>query len=573
MTSYDVIIRNGLIYDGTGGEPFTGDVAVRGSRIVAVGDVEGDAETIVDADGKIVTPGFVDIHTHYDGQVTWSQRLSASSEHGVTTVVMGNCGVGFAPCRPADRSALVTLMEGVEDIPQVVMEAGLPWNWTTFGDYLDALADRRFDVDVAAQLPHSALRVFVMGKRGSEQAPPTAEDLNEMRRLTAEAMRAGAIGVSTSRSLIHRTKAGEPAPSLLSEEDELEALALGLADAGGGVFQIIPNPGNDAIAEFDLIERLARTAGRPLSFSLLQARDQPVDDWSAVLARTAQANADGLSIRAQVAPRPVGILYGLELSFHAFAFHPSFRVIEDKPLNEKVAIMRDPAFRRQLLSEVPECTNPVSLKTVQDFGFSFPLGDPACYEPASELRLDRQAAAKGVPPYELAYDQLLEREGRALFYLPVANFVGGDFGAIHGMLVHPDTIVGLADGGAHYGVICDSSFPTYYLLRWSRDAPDEQRIALPDAIAALTSQTAEAAGLADRGRIAPGMKADINVIDLEALYMHAPEVVRDLPAGGRRLHQRADGYDATMVSGRFTYRDGKATAELPGRLVRGGAVK
>ncbi|CAN5262056.1 amidohydrolase family protein [soil metagenome] len=570
MAHYDAIIRGGLIHDGTGVSPFTGDIGIRGDRIVEIGSIAGDADTVIDAIGKIVTPGFVDVHTHYDGQATWEQRLVPSSGHGVTTVVVGNCGVGFAPCRENDRNMLVAVMEGVEDVPEVVMTAGLPWNWETFPQYLDALAERSFDIDLATQLPHSALRVFVMGKRGADRSPPTLEDLQEMRRLTAQAIRAGALGVSTSRNLMHRTKAGELAPSLFSEEDELIALAEGLADADAGVFQIIPNIAQDASDEFKLIAHLARTAKRPLSYSLLQMPGRPDGEWRTMLKLTGEAIEQGLEIKAQVAPRPVGILYGLELSFHPFALHPSFKAIADSSLADKVAIMRDPAFRQKLLLEQAEDSNPVSLKTVNDFPLAFPMGDPPVYDPVPELRLDRQAAALGITPYELAYDMLLERDGKALLYRPGANFVDGDFRAIHEMLVDPNTIVGLADGGAHYGLICDGSFPTYFLLRWSRDAATQERISLTDAIVALTSQTAQAVGLYDRGVLSVGMKADINVIDIDELTLHAPEVAYDLPTGGRRLHQRADGYVATFVSGRLTYAEGKATGELPGRLVRGG---
>ena len=569
MAAFDIIIRGGTVHDGEGGAPRIADVAIRDGVIVAVGSVAGRATEEIAAAGKLVTPGFVDVHTHYDGQATWEHRLGPSSGHGVTTVVTGNCGVGFAPCRPEQRDMLVAVMEGVEDIPEIVMTEGLPWNWESFPEYLDVLDARAFDIDVAAQLPHSALRVYVMGDRAAAHEPPTAEDLSEMRRLTTEAIRAGAIGVTTSRNMMHRTKAGDLAPSLFSEGDELEALAEGLRAAGTGVFQMIPSVTGRASDEFALIRRIATAAGRPTSYSLLQMPTGPEGEWQVYLDETRAAAKDGLTIRAQVAPRPVGMLYGLDLSFHPFALHPSFKAIAHLPLAAKVAKMRDPAFREQLLSEAPEDSNPVSVKTVKAARFAYRMGNPPVYNPDPATRIDRMAEARGISAEALAYDMLLEDEGRALLYQPGANYRDGDYRAVGAMLHHPDTIVGLADGGAHYGMICDASFPTYFLQHWARDAARDDRIALPRAIAALTSEPADAVGLSDRGRVKPGYKADINILDLEALDLKAPTVVHDLPAGGRRLYQRADGYVATIVSGQVTYRDGDPTGALPGRLVRG----
>ncbi len=482
---------------------------------------------------------------------------------------MGNCGVGFAPCRPAERAMLVAVMEGVEDVPEVVMVEGLPWNWETFPDYLDALEKRELDVDVAAQLPHSALRVYVMGERAASHEPPNAHDLAEMRRLTTEAIRAGAIGVTTSRNLMHRTKAGALAPSLFSEEDELVALARGLRDAGTGVFQMIPRVMGPAADEFSLMRRVAEEARRPLSYSLLQMPAGDPTEWRTHLDALTAANADGLPMRAQVAPRPVGMLYGLDLSFHPFVFHPSFRPLADLPLAQKVQAMRDPAMRARLLSERPVDSNPVSVKTVEAFRFAYPMGREPNYEPDPADRIDNRAKALGITPEEYAYDLMLEDEGRAILYQPGANYRDGNLDAVRTMLGHPDTVVGLADGGAHYGMICDASFPTFYLERWARDAEGADRIPLPHAIAALTSRPAETVGLADRGRIMVGAKADLNVIDLARLHLHRPSVIRDLPAGGKRLRQGADGYVVTIVSGAITYREGEPSGALPGRLVRG----
>jgi N-acyl-D-amino-acid deacylase len=568
MADYDLILRGGTVHDGLGSPARVADVAVKDGRIAAIGTVTGTAAEEIDARGLLVTPGFVDVHTHYDGQATWSQRLQPSSGHGVTSVVMGNCGVGFAPCRPAERNLLVQVMEGVEDVPEVVMTAGLPWNWETFPEYLDALAERQFDVDVAAQLPHSALRVYVMGERAAGGAP-TADDLAAMRRLTAQAVAAGALGVTTSRNLMHRTKAGALAPSLHSEEDELGALADGLKDAGRGVFQLIPAPMGDADDEFALMRRLAQRSGRPLSYTLIQMPTGDRDAWRKSLAALSQAAADGLPMRAQVAPRPVGMFYGLDLSFHAFAYHPSYKAIAHLPLAERVARLRDPALRARLLAEQPEDTNPVNLKTVKSFQYAYAWGSDADYEPDLSQRLDRRAAEAGQSIEAFTYDLLLADEGHALFYQPGANYRDGNLDAVRTMLGHPQAVVGLADGGAHYGMICDASFPTSYLARWARDAAEADRIPLPQAVAALTSVPADLAGLADRGRLVPGAKADINVIDLARLQVHVPTVVHDLPAGGRRMHQRASGYVATIVAGTVTYRHGEATGALPGRLVRG----
>jgi N-acyl-D-aspartate/D-glutamate deacylase len=569
MAQYDLIIRGGMVHDGLGNAPRLADVAVKDGRIAAVGAVSGTADQELDARGLIVTPGFVDVHTHYDGQATWEQRMAPSSGHGVTSVVMGNCGVGFAPCKPDQRDILVKVMEGVEDVPEVVMTEGLPWNWETFPQYLDALEARSFDIDVAAQLPHSALRVYVMGERGAAQEPPSADDLRKMRELTTEAIRAGALGVTTSRNMLHRTKAGELAPSLFSEEDELAALAAGLKDAGQGVFQIIPAPMGDAVTEFAIMRKLAEQSGRPLSYSLIQMPTGDEQAWRKSLDALTQANRDGLQMRAQVAPRPVGMFYGLELSYHPFAYHPTYKAMAHLPLADRVARMRDPHVRAQLMSEQAEDTNPVNLKTVRAFQFCYAWGEEADYEPNIADRIDNRAKAAGLSVEEYAYDLLLAREGQAMFYQPGANYRDRNLNAVREMLGHPQAVVGLADGGAHYGMICDASFPTYFLARWARDAEPSQRIELPHAIAALTSEPAKLAGLNDRGRLAVGFKADINLIDLPRLKVHVPTVAHDLPAGGRRMRQLADGYVATIVSGTVTYRNGEHTGALPGRLVRG----
>jgi len=566
---YDLVVRGGTLIDGTGADPVAADVAVRDGRIAAVGTVTGRGGEEIDAAGAIVTPGFVDVHTHYDGQVTWEHVLSPSSGHGVTTVVMGNCGVGFAPIRPEQREMAIKLMEGVEDIPDVVMATGVPFNWETFPEYLDALGRRHADVDFAAQLPHSPLRVFVMGDRGAELEPPTAEDLAGMRRLTVEALRAGAVGVTTSRTWAHRFKDGRPAPSVCSEDEEILNLADALAEAGTGVFQLVPDTKATPEAQLDFLRRIAQRSGRPVSFSFLQDPAVP-GGWRTILDGLEAAEAEGLSIRGQVLPRPTGGLLGLDLSLHPFALNPSFRAIEGLPLAEKVAAMRDPELRRRLLAEAPADPHPFFTYVVAEHEQLFVLGDPPNYHPAAGDSIAAKARAAGLEPLELIYDTLLERDGHEVLYRPMGNAEGERFESAGRNLLHSDrTVIGLGDGGAHYGMICDAAYPTYFLTYWVRDATADRRVELPDAIRMLTREPAELVGLLDRGVVRPGAKADLNVIDLDALHLHAPLPRRDLPAGGRRLTQRADGYRTTVVSGAVTYRDGVHTGALPGRLVRG----
>lgn len=573
MQRFDLVIRNGLVVDGSGAEPYTADVAVAAGRIAAIGRIIGTGAEEIDATGRIVTPGFVDIHTHYDGQITWENRLTPSSQHGVTTVVMGNCGVGFAPVRPSDHELVVRLMEGVEDVPEIVMTTGVPWNWETFPDYLNAIEQRQSDVDFAAQLPRSPLRVYVMGERGANLEPPTEEDLSQMRRLTREAVEAGALGVSTSRNLSHRFRDGRPAPSVVTEEEEILALAAGLRDAGAGVFQIVPNYDLGPRERVELLRRIARTSGRPVSFNFVQAPNWP-GDWRQILEDLEAAKAEGLQIRGQVIPRPVGILLGLELSLHPFSLNPSFRAIEHLPLDEKVKRMRDAKFRKRLLAERPEDPHAFFVAIVSDLEMLFVLGDPPNYHPRMEESIASRARAMGVDPRELIYDALLARDGHEILYRPMGNCEGERFESAGRNLFRTDlTVPGLGDGGAHYSMICDAAYPTYLLTYWTRDADDARRIELPLAVRKLTFEPAHAVGLHDRGLVREGYKADLNVIDFERLHLHAPRPSYDLPAGGRRLTQRADGYHATIVSGRVTYRDGEPTGLLPGRLVRGAGAR
>lgn len=565
---YDLVIRGGTLADGTGAPLREADIAVSNGKIAAVGTVTGTGREEIDARGHLVTPGFVDIHTHYDGQASWDSQLAPSSWHGVTTVVMGNCGVGFAPVHTGDRDRLVELMEGVEDIPGAALHEGLKWDWESFGDYLDALETRPHDIDICAQLPHGALRVYVMGERGAALEAATESDMAQMRRLTAEAMRAGALGFSTSRTLNHRTVKGDPTPSLRATEAELTAIAMGLKDAGSGVFELISDFNQpDPLTEFGMIRRLVETSGRPLTFSLAQAGPTS-DGWRGLLGMVESASRDGLPIRAQVAPRPIGLLLGLQGTINPFSAHETFAAIKDKPLAEKVRIMRDPAFRARLLAETEARQSHPLAKRVMAFEHIFPLGDPPDYEPARETAIAAIAAREGRPAQEVAYDYLLKDEGRAFLFLPFANYTDFNLDACGEMIAHPDCVMGLGDGGAHVGIISDASYPTYLLTHWGRDRA-HGRFDISYLVKRQTSDTARAMGLMDRGVVAPGMKADLNVIDFGRLGVCAPEMAFDLPAGGKRLLQRATGYVATIVSGTVTYRNGEATAALPGRLVRG----
>lgn len=567
---HDLLIRGGTVVDGTGGEPFVADILVRSGRIVAVGPevaADGSRGTVeIDARSLLVTPGFVDIHTHYDGQVTWEQTLQPSSLHGVTTAVMGNCGVGFAPCHSTSHSDLVRLMEGIEDIPEVVMAAGLPWQWQTFPEYLDFLASRRYDIDIAAQLPHAALRVFVMGSRGMARQSATEADLQQMHELARQAVECGALGFSTSRTVNHKTVNGDPTPVVDAAERELQAIAAGMTEGGGGVIQMITDfsTPTDVPTRFDLLCALVRRSGRPLSFTLAQFHSAP-HSWSAVLPLLEAANASGLPIRAQVFPRPMGMLMSLETTRNPFSSSATYQRLATLPLGERVAAMSSGGVRHAILAEAL-ATPPVTQKQ-RTFETVFPLRDMTDYEPAAADSLAAIARRRGTSPDAVAYDFLVEQRG--MLYAPFANLADGDLETTLTMLRSPATIVGLGDGGAHYGLLCDASYPTYLLAHWGRDRTRGARLSLPWIVRSLSRETAAAVGLLDRGLIRPGYKADLNVIDFDALRLHMPRVVHDLPSGGRRLTQSADGYRATIVSGQVTYRDGQPTGALPGGLVRG----
>jgi N-acyl-D-aspartate/D-glutamate deacylase len=568
---YDVVVRNGHVADGTGGALHEADVAIRDGRIMAVGKVPESGIDEIDATGKLVTPGFVDIHTHYDGQATWDERMHPSSLHGVTTVLMGNCGVGFAPCRPDDHDRLIRLMEGVEDLPFAVLSEGLPWSWEEFPDYLDLLAQRRFDIDVGAQLPHAALRVYVMGDRGANREPATERDIAAMATIAQRAVEAGALGFSTSRTLNHRASDGQPTPTLTASEDELCGIALGLAEAangaGRGVLQFVSDF-VDVDAEFAMLRRIVERTRRPLSVALTQHARGP-NNWKRLLDHLACANDAGLPMKAQVCGRPVGILFGLELTLNPFSYHPSYREIARLPLSERVARLRDPAFRARLLGETSTAQRGFAGTSLRNWPALFLMGNTPDYEQPPEQSVAALAIARRQSPEEVALDHMLSNDGRGMLYLPFLNYADGTLDPSYAMLQHPNAVPGLSDGGAHVGMICDGSFSTTNLTHWTRDRTRGPKLSLEYMVQLQTRSTAQAIGLHDRGVIARGYRADLNIIDYERLAVLAPEVSYDLPAGGRRLMQQARGYVATLVAGEVTYRDGQPTGALPGRIVRG----
>ena len=565
MAEFDLIIRGGTVIDGTGGAERTADIAISGGLIREVGQVGGRARREIDAAGALVTPGFVDIHTHYDGQAAWSNRMAPSCYHGVTTAVMGNCGVGFAPVRPADHDLLIQLMEGVEDIPGAALHEGLSWEWESFPDYLDFLGKRRFDMDLGAQLPHAALRVYVMGQRGADREPATADDIKAMRALTEQAIRAGAIGFSSSRTLNHRSSTGDPTPSLKAERDELIGIAMGLKDAGRGVLEFISDF-DDLEHEFSMLRAMVETSGRPMSISLAQGLSP--HGWRKVLSFIESASDAGHVMRGQVAPRPIGILSGLTTTLNPFSTRRAYAEVARLPMAERLQALADPARRARILAEEPAAGFRRLFKLMDDGRKLWVLGDPPDYEPAPETSVAARARASNRDTWDLVYDLMLERGGKTIFYTPFANYAENNLDCCRDMLLHKDTVPGLGDGGAHVGTICDASFVTTLLTHWGRDRSRGERIDLPTLVKRQTHDTARAVDLHDRGVLAPGMKADVNVIDFANLRNRAPEIVHDLPAGGARLEQKAEGILATLVSGEVTYERGEPTDALPGRLIR-----
>lgn len=581
---YDLIIKDGTIYDGTGRDGFTGDIAIKDGKIVAVGEASGTAEWLIDADGKIVTPGFLDLHTHYDGQVSWDADLQPSVNHGVTTAVMGSCGVGFAPVHDKDHDRLVRLMEGVEDIPGTALAEGLTWNWESFGDYMDAI-DFPHTIDYAAQVVHDPLRVYVMGDRAIANEPATEADIARMRELTREALEAGAAGFSTGRSDVHRTADGDWTPASEATEDELVGIAEAFKGLDHGILQAVNDfdlerGDPDAFdREFRLLEAFAgASGGRPFSLSLMQ-RDFAPKQWRDIMARAEVAKDNGIDMKLQVAPRGIGVILGLQCTFHPFIGFPSYKSISHLPLEERVAAMRDPDFKEWLLAETPDkvagdgtAIPPIADILLQQIDFisckMFKLGENPDYEQSINQSVYKMAQEEGVSPLSKIYDILLEKDGKEFLYFPIYNYTDINYKAVHEMMNHPQAIMGLSDGGAHVGTICDASFPTYLLSHWTRDRTQGPKIELKRAVQMLTADIADYVGFHDRGRLEVGKKANINVIDHANLRLHPPHIVKDLPAGGQRLLQEATGYVATIVDGVTVVENDQLTGNRPGRLVR-----
>jgi N-acyl-D-aspartate/D-glutamate deacylase len=570
---HDIVIRGGTIIDGTGAKGFAGDLAIDGDRIVAAGGKAGRARREIDADGLLVTPGWVDVHTHYDGQATWDPVLAPSSWHGVTTILFGNCGVGFAPVRPEHRAGLIDLMEAIEDIPGTALAEGLRWDWESFPQYLDALDQLPRTIDIAAQIPHHPLRVYVMGERGINREAATPADVAEMRRLTEEAIRAGAFGFTTSRTYSHKTNAGDLVPGHFAEEAELFGIGQALGAAGAGAFGMNSDFVDEA-AELDWMTRLSKETGRPVWF-LLTDRTQDPERWRRLMAGVHQARAKGASITAQVAGRPVGVIMGVAGSFNPFSIRPSYLPLDALPAAERVQRMRDPEIRRQLLSEEPSERQLARLSQARQNMVGrwdrmyVMAGATPDYEPTPEKSIAAIAARGNSSPQEVAYDYLTDKLDNFLFF-PIVNYADGDHATVREMLTDPATLLGLSDGGAHCGAIVDASVPSFMLTHWGRDRSRGPGLPLEHLVKMQTSETADFFGFRDRGRLAPGLRADVNLIDFDRLQLHQPEVANDLPAGGRRLVQRVDGYRATLVAGTPVFEQGEETGARPGRLVRAG---
>jgi N-acyl-D-amino-acid deacylase len=570
---YDLIIRGGTIVDGTGRTPFKADIAVQGGRIAEVGAINGPAIEVVDATGRIVTPGFVDVHTHYDGQATWDPQLAPSCWHGVTTVVVGNCGVGFAPVRPGGEQALIELMEGVEDIPGSVLAEGITWGWESFPEYLDVLGEQRWMMDVGTHVPHAAVRAYVMGRRANDDRV-TQDDLERMERIVRDGVKAGALGVSTSRILAHRTSTGEIVPGTFANREELAALAGVLKELGTGVFEVVPRGMDgeatvEAHAEIDWMGEIAAATGRPVVFSVVQTHTE-LDRWREMLDRAGSLRESGVPLYPQVANRPTGVLFGLESPNHPFSTRASYLPLAKLPLAEKVERLRTPALRAAILAETNGAyDHPLSSFVHTGFGNMLPVAEPINFEPKPEDTIAGLAQRAGVTAEEYVYDFLTADGGRNLLMFPFTNYFRFSLDDVHAMLTHPASVYGLGDGGAHCGIACDASGQTLMLAYWVRDRASGPRIPIEQAVMTMTSDNADLYGLHDRGRIAAGYRADINVIDFEKLRLELPEMVYDLPAGGRRVMQRATGYDAVIVAGEVTIRNDSATGALPGRLIRG----
>ena len=583
---FDLKITGGTVVDGTGGDRFQADVGVKDGKIVEIrrrgsGDapLEGNATETIDATGKVVAPGFVDIHTHYDGQVSWDSSLEPSSGHGVTTVVMGNCGVGFAPVRPGSEDWLIELMEGVEDIPGTALTEGLTWGWESYPEYLDTIGKHELAIDVGSQVAHGAIRAYAMGERGAKNEPATPEDIEAMARLVQEAIEAGALGLSTSRTLGHRAMDGEPVPGTFAAEDELFGLGRAMAAGGQAVFELAPQgaAGEDIVApkkELEWMKRLSAEIDRPVSFAMIQVDAAP-DLWRELMDISAEAYESGSRLFPQVAARPFGMLFGFP-GHHAFTHRPTFRRLKAECSREELAQrLADPAVKAAILAEDDLAPDPTKLfdgmfALVQhSLGRIYHIGDPPDYEPTDERTVEKIAANRGEDPLATLYDLMLESDATSMLMLPMFNYSYGNCDAVREMMTHPAGVMGLSDGGAHCGMICDASYPTFLLTHWARDRHRGDKLPLEYVVRKQSHDTAQLFGLTDRGVIQTGKKADINVIDMDALTLHPAKMVYDLPAGGQRLVQGASGYSATIVNGVVTRRNSVDTGARPGRLVRG----
>ena len=563
---HDLVIRNANIVDGTGADAYSGDIAIDGGTIAQVGGTAGAGKREIAANGAMASPGWVDVHTHYDGQVTWDPVVSPSSWHGVTSIVMGNCGVGFAPVKPSDHNMLIELMEGVEDIPSAALHEGVPWNWESFPEFMDALEAMPRAIDVATQVPHNPVRAYVMGEDAGTDRPSTTEEREKMAAIVAEGMASGALGFTTSRTKFHRTSNGDHVPSHFADLEELRTIVQSLKSHGDGVIGLLcdfDEPEKD-IAGF---RQLAVESGRTLYYLLVQFDEHP-DRWRKVL-ELSRPGDDGAVIHPQVCPRPVGFFLGLECTFNPFVSRGAYREIADLPLDERVKRMRDPEVRRKILSQVRDHKSNLMQQVTGAFDKMYRLGDPPNYEPSEADSILSIAKREGREPQEVAYDMLLERDGHELIYLPFTNYTDRNHEVILEMLRDEQSLFGLGDGGAHCGLICDATIPTYLLTHWVRDRKRGDRLPLEWIIKRQTRDNANFFGLHDRGVLAPGMKADVNLIDMDRLTLRPPHIVHDLPAGGRRLVQEADGYLATIQSGAVTFEEGTHTGALPGKLVRG----
>ena len=566
---HDLIIRGGTLIDGTGAPARQSDVAIAGGVIVAVGQALGSGREEIDAAGLIVTPGWVDIHTHYDGQATWDAHLTPAPWNGVTTVVMGNCGVGFAPVKPDQHDFLIQLMEGVEDIPGSALTEGIHWQWETFPQYLDALDAQHFAIDVGTQVPHGAVRAYVMGDAGAKNEEADAEHIAAMAAIVREGLEAGALGVSTSRTKLHRAKDGEFVPGTTAAFDEVLGIGRMLGEVGHGVFQLagdyLPED-----AELGWMKQLGRETGKRVLYSMVQSAGDP-DQWRRLLRASEVDRAEGGLLTPQIAPRPAGLLLGFESTVHPFLLHKNLWPLYALSVEERRAALARPETRASVLAEPPDYSQLSGVVEMVMHGFDqmFVLGEEPDYEPAADQSIAAIAAREGRTPQEVAYDVMASHNGEGLIFLPMLGYVDKDLDATAEMMRHPNSIYGLADGGAHCGMISDASIPTFLLTHWARDRSRGERIPIEELVENQTSRTAKCYGLDDRGVIAPGMKADINIIDFANLRIHAPKLAYDLPAGGKRFLQEITGYHSTICSGEVIYRHGKATGNLPGRLIRG----